>query len=527
MLDDNLDVQRLMHEIRATVASGQGAVEPEHSHSPVPQNGQLSQDSRFHVNDLLKFHGDEFIRNAYRALLCREPDEAGMAHHLDGLASGRFNKIDVLASLHSSPEGRNSKVQLDGLALPVTVRRLGRIPLVGYFIRLIVAVCRLPLLVNHQNQFEFYTWSQQRRIVDRQDQQHKELNETLQQISAQLLETTQRAAEQQQANELSQRQYEQLLAAHQEVQGGIEARLSDTRQYIDESTLRLSNQTAAQLDAANQQLLEHVQRLVLRQQKAEVELLMQERRLRLFLEQVRPNAAALNEVAAKEEDHLLDGLYASFEDQFRGPRDEVQRRLAVYVPIVNQAQITSGVLDVGCGRGEWLQLLKAEGIEAQGVDRNRVFIEECRHAGLDVIEEDALIHLRSLPDESLNAVTTFHLVEHVPFEMLINLIDEVVRVLKPEGMLIVETPNPENFMVGSCNFYADPTHRNPIPSETLQFLLGARGLDIINVLKLRPWDEARIKGDSEIVKRFNEYFYSAPDYGIIARKPLLTATDVQ
>jgi O-antigen chain-terminating methyltransferase len=85
-------------------------------------------------------------------------------------------------------------------------------------------------------------------------------------------------------------------------------------------------------------------------------------------------------------------------------------------------------------------------------------------------------------------------------------------------MLIIETPNPENFMVGSCNFYADPTHRNPIPSETLKFLIESRGLRSEKVLKLRPWDEAKLPGDGELIKRFNEYFYSAPDYGIVARK---------
>jgi O-antigen chain-terminating methyltransferase len=86
-------------------------------------------------------------------------------------------------------------------------------------------------------------------------------------------------------------------------------------------------------------------------------------------------------------------------------------------------------------------------------------------------------------------------------------------------MFIAETPNPENFMVGSCNFYADPTHRNPIPSSTLRFLFESRGLKTIDVLKLRSWDEAKIEGDTELVKRFNEYFYSAPDYAVIAEKP--------
>ena len=103
--------------------------------------------------------------------------------------------------------------------------------------------------------------------------------------------------------------------------------------------------------------------------------------------------------------------------------------------------------------------------------------------------------------------------------MLIKLLDEIVRTLKPGGMIIFETPNPENFMVGSYSFYADPTHRNPIPSKTLQFLLESRGLKTIEVLKLRSWDEAKLEGDTELVKRFNEYFYSAPDYAVIAGKP--------
>src|SRR5215208_2890827 len=133
----NVDVQRLMHEIRASVASPQHPAE-EHPQTPATSNGNLIGGNHYHVNDLLRFHGEDFVRNAYRALLCREPDEAGMAHHLEGLTSGRFNKIDVLASLHSSPEGRSTQVQLDGLSLPVTVRRLGRIPVIGYIVRVMI-----------------------------------------------------------------------------------------------------------------------------------------------------------------------------------------------------------------------------------------------------------------------------------------------------------------------------------------------------------------------------------------------------
>lgn len=540
--ESNVDVQRLMHEIRASVA-GRNHAPAETSALPGPTNGHLPQKNHYHVNDLLRFHGDEFVRNAYLALLGREPDQAGMAHHLERLASGRINKIDVLASLRSSPEGRSTQVQLDGLSLPIAVRRLGRVPIIGYFVRLGVGILRLPNLIQHQNRFEFYTWSQQRTITDRQDQQHKEVSETLQQLSAQMLDNMQRTAEQQRASELALTQQAVFEERFAESSSRLTAQLAAAAQEIASSTKRIESlnkeiiavrEEIASLQHTvgkqqhdfserNQQIIDQLQPLRTRQEKSEAELLMQERRLSVLLEALARQSPAthdrhVTEVAAIEEDHRLDPLYASFEDEFRGPPDEVRRRLQVYIPFLKEARITSDVLDLGCGRGEWLELLESEAIAARGVDRNRIFVERCRRARLNVIEDDALVYLRSLPDESLNAVTAFHLVEHVPFEILIKLVDEIVRTLRHGGMVIMETPNPENFMVGSFSFYTDPTHRNPIPSRTLQFLVESRGLKTIEVLKLRSWDEAKIEGDTELVKRFNEYFYSAPDYGVIAGK---------
>jgi len=271
-------------------------------------------------------------------------------------------------------------------------------------------------------------------------------------------------------------------------------------------------------------LEEEARRLYLRQQETRTELVMQERRLTDLLaewRQPKPGTSHRNEdLLASEAGHLLDPLYASFEDQFRGDREEIKNRLRVYLPILREAAVAANALDVGCGRGEWLELLKKEGVQARGVDQNRVFVEQCRQVGLEVEEQDALDYLGGLADKSLSVITSFHLVEHLEFEELIRLLDEMIRVLKPGGLLILETPNPENFMVGSYSFYADPTHRNPIPSPTLQFLLESRGLDRVSVMKLRPWDAAKIEGDSEIVKRFNEYFYGAPDYGIVGWKVL-------
>lgn len=550
-----MDVQRLMHEIRASVAEKHAPDEAAKSAPPTPTNGHQDHSSHYHVDDLLRFHGDEFVRNAYRTILGREPDEAGMAHHLEGLASGRFNKIDVLASLSASPEGRKSPVQLEGLSLPVAVRRLGRLPVIGYFIRLVVGILRMPNSIQHYNRFEFYTWSQQRRIADRQDQHHKELTESLQQISAQMLQIMQGATEQQRSNEVA------LAEQH----GEMEERFAAAQTHFDELTAKLTGQlasvtekiesvtqeiasvrnevasvrneiaalqqtvdqqkrTLSEYQTESQRIAEQLLPLRLRQEKSETELLMHERRLTVLLEALGRSSPAnhdrlLTEAAANEDDHRLDSLYAAFEDEFRGPRDEVSRRLQVYIPFLKKAGIKSDVVDLGCGRGEWLELLASESIDARGVDRNRIFVEACLRANLKVVQEDMLAHLRSLGDESLNVVSAFHVVEHIPFDMLIKLIDEIARTLRPRGMVILETPNPENFIVGSCSFYADPTHRNPIPSKTLEFLLEARGLKPIEVLKLRSWDEAKLEGETELVKRFNEYFYSAPDYAVIAGKP--------
>lgn len=541
----DLKVDALMYAIRDAVAQQQRSVTGPANGNHTPGSLSLqpeftpSVDQQYHVNDLLRFHGADFVRNSYLALLLREPDEIGMAQHLEALASGRLNKIDILASLHSSPEGRQTNVKLSGVAVPSTFRRLGRVPLVGYVIRLMTAVARLPLTLKHQNQFEFYVCSQLQRVVDHQNQFQRDAKELLSQISEQIREGTQRSTEQQEALELSLQQYERLYVQQEQLRNVVEDGLARSREF-DEASTKLIEQLSAEtrqlihqlqtlsqqqgdLLTSSDQLRSDVGNLVVQQRETSSAVTTQQRRVDVLLEQVRRNTPAsedsFTKFATHEADHLLDGLYAAFEDQFRGDSSEVSRRLEVYLPFLKGAQISKDVLDVGCGRGEWMQLLKSEGIECQGVDRNRVFIEQCQKAGLNVIEADASQYLRRLPSESLSCVTSFHLVEHLPFVELISLFDEVFRIVKPGGLVILETPNPENFMVGSCNFYADPTHRNPIPNQTLQFLVEQRGFETIDVLKLRPWDEAKLEGDSELVRRFNEYFYAAPDYGIIAKKP--------
>ena len=258
------------------------------------------------------------------------------------------------------------------------------------------------------------------------------------------------------------------------------------------------------------------------------DLILQERRITMLLEEARkrlpdPWGQEQLQSVADEAHHVLDALYVSFEDQFRGTRADIKERLRLYLSLIQEAKLgseTMPILDMGCGRGEWLELLQEVGMWGQGVDRNRVLVEQCQRRGLGVFESDVLTYLRSLPDASLGVVTGFHIIEHLPLEMLIQVLDETVRVLRAGGVAIFETPNPRNVLVGSHTFYLDPTHRNPLPSAVMQFLAEVRGLCRVQILDLHPYPKAsRVQdADLDVAKRFNEYFYGPQDYAVIGWK---------
>lgn len=246
---------------------------------------------------------------------------------------------------------------------------------------------------------------------------------------------------------------------------------------------------------------------------------------------IRPVEEALT--AASEERlarvESLDALYAAFEDRFRGSRELIHSRIRPYLEWVREAGAGSReapVLDVGCGRGEWLEMLRDAEMHGRGIDLNRLFVDACRGRGLEVDHADALQALRAMPEASVGALTSMHLVEHLPFETVIALLDEAKRVLRPGGLLVLETPNPENLLVGACTFYMDPTHRNPIPPEALRWIVEARGFHAVRIERLSVGrDLARmvpIPGEvpgAETINALSGHFTAAPDYAVLGRRP--------
>ena len=219
-----------------------------------------------------------------------------------------------------------------------------------------------------------------------------------------------------------------------------------------------------------------------------------------------------------------DPMSASKRRPVRGSkltREDITERLKVYLPYFDKfiGDPNAQVVDCGCGRGEWLALLGEQGIKVTGIDLNRAMVDTCQALGLQAKCMDAIQYLSRQPEGSLAAVTGFHIIEHLPFNTLLALFDAALRALRPDGMVIFETPNPENLVVGACNFYSDPTHLNPIVPTVAEFMARQRGFAHAELLRLHPYpDSHRLVEDSEIAKRFNNAMYGPQDFAVLAWK---------
>lgn len=211
-------------------------------------------------------------------------------------------------------------------------------------------------------------------------------------------------------------------------------------------------------------------------------------------------------------------FYHEFEANFRGSREEILGRLRAYssflIAVADQFPDAKAV-DLGCGRGEWLELVQSFDIAAHGVDLDDGMLADCFARGLSAEKADAIEHLKSLPDESLAIVSGFHIAEHLPFDVLRTLVREAHRCLRPGGLLILETPNAENISVGTLSFHMDPTHVRPLPPGLLSFLPRYYGFKRVDVLRLQ--ENAALR-ESENARLYDVLTAASPDYSIVAQK---------
>jgi O-antigen chain-terminating methyltransferase len=220
----------------------------------------------------------------------------------------------------------------------------------------------------------------------------------------------------------------------------------------------------------------------------------------------------------------IDAYYLAFEDANRGTRESVLAKLAIYndwlaTCVPETDGLAHQIVDIGCGRGEWISYVRQKGRDAIGIDVNRVMVEACLAQGFNVRCTDALGYLRSLPTGSVAAVTGFHIIEHLPFDYLFALVQESYRVLVEGGSVLFETPNPENVLVGSHTFYHDFTHRNPVTPSAITFLLKYHQFEEIDIVRSSPYpEEAKVPGNDPLTERVNGHLCGPQDFAVLGRK---------
>ncbi|MCK2097402.1 class I SAM-dependent methyltransferase [Thauera aromatica] len=433
-------------------------------------------------DDLLLAETDErFVEQAYRALLLREPDHDGLAAMSKLLRSGRSRSY-VLNVMGASTEARQRGAALPGFGLSPqyyrVVRGLGRLRL-G------------PLARGADTLYDAWRKLRTRRRSDRVARLTAAVGfveQTLQHTNARL--------------------------------GEIDVRVGEIGTRLDATEARIGAISDADLKQRDQ-----IETLRCDASLQRARLNMLHRRLLSPAQVAVPHAAPEPAPAAASAAQLaarIDAYYVAFEEAHRGSEDSVRQRLQPYLGYLAQlpeAITALPVLDLGCGRGEWLRMLSDNDFTAIGIDLNGDMVAHCRARGLDAHRVDALSWLAAQADGSCAAISAFHLVEHLPFEILFPIMEHAARVLAPGGLLILETPNPENVLVGSHTFYHDFSHRNPVTPASLQFLVGYQGLVVIDMPRLNPYpSDHRVAGDTPVADRVNGHFCGPQDYGVIARK---------
>jgi len=271
------------------------------------------------------------------------------------------------------------------------------------------------------------------------------------------------------------------------------------------------------------------------------EMILQKRRLELILSELRKKIGgkreSLSKVASQKE-RLMDHSYFLFENRHRGSLEEIKKRQEIYLPIFEERTATSPstvgtapsvVLDIGCGRGEFLELLRERGIPAKGIDLNEDMVHVCRERGLDVEQTNALVYLEGQPDESLAGVISCQVIEHLPTTEMIELLKLCYQKLEKGGRAVFETVNPLSLLVSATNFYLDLSHIRQVHPMALQFLAEAIGFINAEIKFLAPYpDELKLQllsnNDPDVQKlnqnftRLNDILFGFQDYAVICEK---------
>jgi O-antigen chain-terminating methyltransferase len=207
--------------------------------------------------------------------------------------------------------------------------------------------------------------------------------------------------------------------------------------------------------------------------------------------------------------------WAAFAEQFRGSEDRIRQQQKCYVARFTGA--SGEILDIGCGRGEFLEAAKTAGLAARGIDQSHDSVALCRSKGLNVEQGDVFEYLETLADGSLGGAYCAQVVEHLPPAAVPRLVKLLAQKLRLGALVAIETPNPECLAIFATHFYLDPTHTRPIPPPLLRFYLESAGFGSIAIERLTPAVDS-MPALAELPPSVRDTFFGGLDYAIVARK---------
>lgn len=206
--------------------------------------------------------------------------------------------------------------------------------------------------------------------------------------------------------------------------------------------------------------------------------------------------------------------YGRFAERFRGSEEYVKSGQQIYLPYFTGCQ---NVLDIGCGRGEFLEMMRQAGVPARGIDLSEESVATCRHKGLDAEIADLYQYLADMPEASLDGIFCSQVVEHLTPASLPEMLRLCATRLARNGVIAIETPNPECLAIFATHFYLDPTHQRPIPHPLLAFYLEEFGVGNLEVKRLAPAVES-MPALASLPADFRDAFFGSLDYAIIGKR---------
>ncbi len=405
--------------------------------------------------DFTKYNNIEFVQYLYKAILKREVDRETLNYRVKQLEEGKKSKIELITVVRASKEGRANGVKLLGF--------YKRLILTTFFSVFPIFAKNIRRLDSLENRLYLNIKETKIDLKDDLESLKKVLKQDIQNLSFNLEENI------------------DILIDKLDSKSDIEEIRDLYKQLLNQKDII-------------KEYLNRLENLVNNSPKID--------------KNIEVNESSF---------HLL---YSQFEDKFRGNKKEIKSRLSIYIPFLHSIKKDTKdieILDIGCGRGEWLEILKEHNYMAKGIDTNSNMIDFCKSKSLNVENIDAINYLKGLENNSLSLITGFHIIEHLDsFDTLLELLAESHRVLKSGGFTIFETPNPRNILVGASDFYIDPSHKTPIHPMTLKFFVQKIGFENVSSLIINKNNLIDI--DKIEFTSIDDYIYIGRDYFTIGYK---------